>query len=96
MPASPWLEPNRIAAILERLDFFAAFTPAEKVRIAGFHTHFSVYPAGATIITEGDVADQSFFVLLAGTVSVTKGAAPVRITRLEPGDVFGEATLETH
>lgn len=93
--ASDRLDHKRIAEILDRIDFFDGFTPVEKVRIAGFHTHFSVYPPDAVIITEGDAADHSFFILLAGTVSVTKGPDQVRITRLAPGDVFGEATFLT-
>ena len=95
MASAKPIDASHIASILDRLEFFSGFSSAEKARIAGFYTHFSAYRPGDAIITEGDAADLSFFILLAGTVSITKGRKQLRITRLEPGDVFGEATFLT-
>ncbi len=50
------------------------------------------YPAGATIIREGDVAD-AFHVLIDGEVAVRRESEEEPVARLEPGDHFGEIGL---
>lgn len=62
-----------------------AATPQLRARLERVH-----HAAGATIVREGDVADDMFFVL-AGELRIVRGA--LEIGRLGPGDHFGELGL---
>lgn len=72
--------------ILKHVGFLKGFTDAdiwELVRASNWQT----YPAGQTIIKEGEL-DDSFYILLSGVVSITKSGQ--HIGNLQDGDCFGE------
>ena len=72
--------------ILKNVGFLKGFTDAdiwELVRASKWQT----YPAGKTIIKEGEL-DDSFYILLSGVVSITKSGQ--HIGNLQDGDCFGE------
>jgi serine/threonine protein kinase len=72
--------------ILKNTGFLKGFTDAdiwELVRASNWQT----YPAGTTIIEEGEF-DDSFYVLLSGLVSIDKSGQ--HIGNLQDGDCFGE------
>jgi hypothetical protein len=54
----------------------------------------SRFPAGATIIRQGDPAD-AFYVIVRGEVTISRlvGETPVEIATLRPGEYFGEIGL---
>jgi CRP/FNR family transcriptional regulator, cyclic AMP receptor protein len=88
------LKQHIVLEIMERLDFFDAFSDYEKERITRFYTNFYIYEQGEYLIKEGS-RDTSFFILLSGTVSVTKGVKKLLMAKLDPGDIFGEVTFLT-
>ena len=72
--------------ILKNVGFLKGFTDVdiwELVRASKWET----YPAGETIIKEGDL-DDSFYILLSGVVSISKSGQ--HIGNLQDGDCFGE------
>ena len=85
---------EKILSIMDRIAFFNQFSTFEKIDMVEFHTHFFVYEAGEYLIREGDT-ETSFFILLAGTVSVTVGSPEKQVTHLEPGEIFGEMSFLT-
>lgn len=68
---------------------FAGLRPRDYEKIAQLCTEVDV-PAGRPLCREGEVG-QEFFVLESGSVSVTVGGREV--SRLGPGDFFGELAL---
>lgn len=52
------------------------------------------YPEGHVIINEGDTADHAY-IIQSGMVEIYKDkkGKPVKLARLEPGDIFGETAL---
>ncbi|MBF0110077.1 MAG: cyclic nucleotide-binding domain-containing protein [Magnetococcales bacterium] len=74
---------------LDTIDFFKEFTPDERAWFCD-NSLFCSYQDGKKIIIEG-AQDRTFYVLIDGTVLVTKNAVPNEIlARLESGAVFGE------
>lgn len=71
---------------IRELEFFHEFSDAELWEIVRACS-WQEYEPGREIITEGDV-DDSFFIIIAGTVEVRKGDMLVR--HLKAGDCFGE------
>lgn len=74
---------------LESVDFFKGFSASEKeyVRDQGL---FETHEDGAMIIQEGE-EDRTFYVLITGTVKVTKNSLPDQtLAELKAGSVFGE------
>ncbi len=86
---------EKILGIVERLDFFDDFSLGERRRIVNFNSHFLIYNKGEYVIKEKS-NQTSFFILLSGTVSVTKGEESLPITRFDPGEFFGEISFLTH
>jgi serine/threonine protein kinase len=73
-------------ASVKRLDFFSGFTEAEiwEIMRASVWERFN---AGDEIIVEGEI-DDSFYILIDGTVRVKKGE--IIVGDLKAGDCFGE------
>jgi CRP-like cAMP-binding protein len=82
-------------SFLIRTPFFAGLTGSALDALADMLVS-SRLPAGARVFEEGDQG-ASLFVLKSGTACVFQrgagGEAPVKLTRLGPGDFFGEMTL---
>src|SRR4051794_1506990 len=86
---------EQFLSFLSRTPFFAALErPALALLEGMLKTH--AWPAGATVIQEGGQGS-SLYVVKSGTVVVyhqgPPGEPPVKLTRLGPGDFFGEMTL---
>jgi len=79
--------------ILDRLNknpFFEPFSDQEKGQLAALTSNVIRFQDQDYIIHEGD-ADTSIFILLEGTVSVTKKRDPcVELNTLKEGSVFGD------
>jgi len=78
--------------ILKKMGFLKGFTDSdiwELVRASTWQT----YPAGTTIITEGEV-DESFYILLSGVVSIARHGQ--HVGNLQEGDCFGEMGYLSH
>jgi len=71
---------------VKSLEFFGAFSEAEIWEVTRACI-WQVFAAGASIITEGDI-DDSFFIIVSGSVEVRKGKTV--IGTLGKGDCFGE------
>lgn len=88
------LKDGQILDIMGRLDFFDAFSRDELKTLVDVHSSLFVYEKGEYVINEGGMG-KAFFILLSGTVRVTKGDDAVPITRIFPGDFFGEIAFIT-
>ncbi|MGA1869744.1 MAG: cyclic nucleotide-binding domain-containing protein [bacterium] len=89
------LDHKKMIEIINRLDFFNNFSIQEKQRIIAFHAQFFVYKQGEYLIREKG-EDASIFILLSGTVNVTKGDSQFPLARLEAGEFFGEMSFLTN
>ena len=56
--------------------------------------HFRVYHPGEMLIRQGR-SDQSLFIILTGTVTITEGAGGTILAVLKAGDIFGEMAFLT-
>ena len=84
--------------LLARVGLFDGLGPEVVDRLAAAATR-RLYDAGEVLVREGDAGD-SLFVLERGAVRVLKAdeagrGEPVEVSRLGPGDFFGEASLLT-
>jgi len=85
----------KILNIVKRLSFFYDFSLGERKKIINFKSNFLVYKNNECIIKENSHST-SFYILLSGTVNVTKGEEELPITQLEPGEFFGEISFITN
>ena len=83
-----------ILPIINRLSFFGSFTTNEKRQIVSDDTHFRVYAPGELLIRQGS-NDQSLFIILTGTVTVTGASGGTVLAVLKAGDIFGEMAFLT-
>lgn len=80
--------------IMNRLTFFKRFSEQEKTNLVQFHQHYAVYSTGEPVIEEGTHGD-SFFIVLSGNATVTKGKSSKSIEKIQPGDIVGEISFLT-
>ena len=80
------------AQTLESIPLFAGLSKKEREQVARWADVVDV-PAGHHLLEQGRFAHE-FFVLLQGTVEVTKDGA--HLADLGPGDFFGEIALVEH
>lgn len=83
-----------ILTIIDRLSFFNSFTTNEKRQIVSDDAHFRVYNPDEMLIRQGS-SDQSLFIILTGTVTVTEGTGDTILAVLRAGDIFGEMAFLT-
>lgn len=88
------IDKNMVMNIINKLDVFDRFTEKEKKALVKQNNHFAVYKNDEALIQEGD-NEGSFFVLISGTVRVTKRNLSLNIADLQPGDSFGEISFLT-
>jgi class 3 adenylate cyclase len=81
--------------LLEHVQIYALLTPREQSKFLDAVVKRS-FDTGEDLIVEGDAAEH-FFILMYGTVHVTKraidGSAVVLVPELKRGDTFGEVAL---
>ena len=101
-PTSPSIQPcgaatpfvNRINEIIERIQLFEDFEPAEITTLASYMTCYNA-PMGIEVIREGEVGDFMLLVL-DGTLEVVKNDSqglPSRIGTAGPGKTLGEMSV---
>ena len=90
------LDRKKMLDIINRLDFFNNFSIQERERIIAFHAQFFVYKKDEYLIREGGAEDASIFILLSGTVNITKGEIQLPLARLDAGEFFGEMSFLTN
>lgn len=76
---------------LEEVPLLSSLTPYERSKIADA-LETKKYPAGTTIIKEGDVGE-SFYILESGEAEVFKRGIEKPVNRYKKGDYFGELAL---
>lgn len=76
---------------LEEVPLLSSLTPYERSKIADA-LETKKYPAGTTIIQEGDVGE-SFYILESGEAEVYKRGIDKAVNRYKKGDYFGELAL---
>jgi CRP/FNR family cyclic AMP-dependent transcriptional regulator len=91
MPVSPF---DETLPIINRLAIFESFSDNEKRQIVSEDAHFRVYQSDELLIRAGS-SDQSLFVLLTGTVTITDPSGQTVFAILKPGDIFGEMAFLT-
>ena len=75
---------------LERVSLFSDLSDRQLRKLAQLF-HDRPVPAGTTLVSEGTMSGISFFVVAEGLATVT--VAGKEVTRLGPGDFFGELAL---
>jgi len=87
------LDPAIIQKIAQKVPIFAGMSQPCLLDTLATGEHFTVQ-AGEAVFREGDMGN-SFYVLIAGDVVVEKmrDGKPVELTRLGPGECFGEMAL---
>jgi small-conductance mechanosensitive channel/CRP-like cAMP-binding protein len=90
-------ELGRLGGLLRGVDFLAALTSEEVERLAA-GARLAPYPAGMTVVRQGDAGD-SLFVIASGRVEVSAhsvvGRGDRMLATLGAGDYFGEMSLLT-
>lgn len=82
-------EPTDRTKVLNSVLLFKRLPPGEIENLAQVASEFT-FPAGSTIVKEGDVGN-ALFVLVSGTVDVQKDGASMAV--FESGDYFGDNVL---
>ena len=78
-------------SFLEEVPILSSLTPYERSKIADA-LETSKYPAGSTIINEGDVGDK-FYILESGEAQAVKRGSDKPLKQYKKGDYFGELAL---
>ncbi len=87
------LRQDDVAELIGQAPLFTPLTPAEREALAAA-AHYRVFPAGKTIVTEGE-AGQSLFLVVGGHLQVNVKRDDAPIARLATGEHFGEMSLLT-
>ncbi len=85
---------DKIIEIIQRIEFFKCFSIQEKRRIVDMRTHLYTCEKDEILIKDGS-NDTSFYILLKGSVSVSKEDPKNPFTTLKAGDSFGEIAFIT-
>ena len=88
------MDTDRILKWIQAVPFFSSFRKDELESLASEQKYFNKYNENEMIIQEGQT-DQALFIILKGTVRITKdsGKNEIELTKLNEGTVFGEMTL---
>lgn len=91
----PIVPVEEIVALFASVPLFRTLSRRQRGRLAA-RTTTRAYPAGSTIVRQGD-SSLSFYVVLSGAVRVVAegeaGGAGIDLERLGPGGAFGEMGL---
>ncbi|MCP4108225.1 MAG: cyclic nucleotide-binding domain-containing protein [Desulfobacteraceae bacterium] len=89
------MEWEEILGIIERIEFFKNFSLREIKKIIKINKNVLFYRVGELIIRQG-TDDNCFYILVSGSVTITKGDSSLPIAKFEPGDLFGEIAFLTN
>lgn len=81
-------------SMIENMQVFKHFSEKEKKDFAEMKSFLMEFGEGDEIIKEGDIYT-SLYLLINGTVSITKTGYNMAISKLQPGAVFGEMSFLT-
>ena len=79
---------------MNQVDFFTAFSDAEKREFLTSYTPVCVFGKNEPIIMEG-TDDTSFYILLTGSARAMKNGVSLPFAEYRPGDSFGEISFLT-
>ncbi|MBF0358518.1 MAG: cyclic nucleotide-binding domain-containing protein [Magnetococcales bacterium] len=85
--------PDKVHALMDRINFFHNFSKYEKRRCANTEKSIVTFEPGEKIIEEGG-KDTFFYIILKGTVLISKQG--VAINTMREGDFFGEMAFLTN
>ena len=88
------IETQQLIENMNRTDFFAAFSDAEKREIVTSYTPVRVFRKDEPIIKEG-TGDTPFYILLTGSARAMKNDILLPFAEYRPGDSFGEISFLT-
>jgi len=88
------IETQQLIENMNRTDFFAAFSDAEKREIVTSYTPVCIFGKNESIIKEG-TDDTSFYILLTGSARAMKNDVSLPFAQYGPGDSFGEISFLT-
>ena len=88
------IETWQLIEYMNRIDFFDAFSDAEKKEIVASDTPVCVFGKDELIIKEG-TDETSFYILLTGSVRAMKNDVSLPFAEYGPGDSFGEISFLT-
>jgi len=89
------MKKDDLLKMMDDIGFFRDMNKEEREKLLSFEDHWMDIPAQGKILKEGEV-DAGFFVLMKGTVSITKTfPTEVHLAQLVPGAIFGEVTLRS-
>ena len=88
------IETWQLIEYMNRIDFFDAFSDAEKKEIVASYTPVCVFGKDELIIEEG-TDNTSFYILLTGSARGMKGDVSLPFAEYGPGDSFGEISFLT-
>ena len=83
--------------VLQQVELFAPLDEDDKITLSQ-HTQKHRFPAGETLVRQGESERKSLFILLEGAVGLwvqSDDGTPIEVARLGAGDVFGEMELFT-
>lgn len=85
---------DKIIEIIQRTGFFKSFSIQEQRRVVDMRTHLYTCEEGEFLIKDGS-DDTSFYILLKGSVTVSKEDPKKPFATLKSGDSFGEIAFFT-
>ena len=88
------IETRQLIENMNRIDFFTAFSDAEKREIVASYTPVCVFGKNESIIKEG-TEDTSFYILLTGSARAMKKNVSLPFAEYGSGDSFGEIAFLT-
>jgi CRP/FNR family cyclic AMP-dependent transcriptional regulator len=88
------IETRHLIENMNLLDFFTAFSNAEKREFLASKTPVCVFEKNELIIKEG-TDDTPFYILLTGSARAMKNAISLPFAEYGPGDSFGEMSFLT-
>ena len=88
------IDTRQLIENMDRTDFFAAFSDAEKREIVTSYTPVRVFRKDEPIIKEG-TGDTPFYILLTGSARAMKNDVSLPFAEYGPGDSFGEISFLT-
>ena len=81
---------NQTLQVIDKLSFFADFSPEEKKFLSRLQSDIYHYSANEVIIQEGQTDERHFFIVLRGVVNIVKNTSEVTIAKLKGGAILGE------
>ncbi len=88
------IERLKLLDITRRLAFFRNFSDIELRQILELHSNLISYEKGELLIVEGNT-DKFFFIVLSGSVDVSKDDENLPFATLKSGEFFGEIAFLT-